>query len=113
MEGMICHGEKKLLPTEFGSQKSCCSRPKSKRSYLILKILLKTDKLVYASTGCQSESTISSFMEEFGNFENINLLHCVSNYPLAPHNCNLGYIQYFKNYFYLMFKCKQRFICHK
>ena len=62
----------------------------------LLKILLKTDKLVYVSTGCQSESTISSFMKEFGNFENINLLHCVSNYPLAPHNCNLGYIQYFK-----------------
>ena len=44
MEGMICHGEKKLLPTEFGSQKSCCSRPKSKRSYLILKILLKNSR---------------------------------------------------------------------
>ena len=38
---MICHGEKKLLPTEFGSQKSCCSKLKSKQSYLILKILLK------------------------------------------------------------------------
>jgi len=63
----------------------------------LLKILLKTDKLVYVSTGCQNEPTISSFMEEFGNYQNINLLHCVSNYPLAHHNCNLGYIRYFKD----------------
>jgi N-acetylneuraminate synthase len=62
----------------------------------LLKLLLKTNKLIYISTGCQNESTISLFMEEFGNFENINLLHCVSNYPLAPHNCNFGYIRYFK-----------------
>jgi sialic acid synthase SpsE len=62
----------------------------------LLKLLLKTNKLIYASTGCQSESDISLFMEEFGNSENINLLHCVSNYPLAPHNCNFGYIRYFK-----------------
>lgn len=62
----------------------------------LLKILLNTNKLIYASTGCQDESAISSFMEEFGRFENINLLHCVSNYPLAPHNCNFGYIRYFK-----------------
>jgi sialic acid synthase SpsE len=62
----------------------------------LLKLLLKTNKLIYVSTGCQNESTISLFMQEFGNFENINLLHCVSNYPLAPHNCNFGYIRYFK-----------------
>jgi len=61
----------------------------------LLKILLKTNKLIYVSTGCQNESTISLFMEEFGNSENINLLHCVSNYPLASHNCNFGYIKYF------------------
>src|SRR6056300_648123 len=41
MADMIYPGEKKLLPTEFGFQKSCCSKLKSKQSYLILKILLK------------------------------------------------------------------------
>ena len=45
MAGMIYHGEKKLPPIEFGSQKSCYSRPKSKQSYLILKILLKNSRL--------------------------------------------------------------------
>jgi sialic acid synthase SpsE len=62
----------------------------------LLKLLLKTNKSIYVSTGCQNELTISLFMEEFGNFKNISLLHCVSNYPLAPHNCNFGYIRYFK-----------------
>jgi A/G-specific adenine glycosylase len=41
MEGMICHGEKKLLPTEFGSQKSCCSRTQVKTVVPYFKILLK------------------------------------------------------------------------
>ena len=65
-------------------------------NHKLLKLLLKKNKKIYVSTGCQSESSIKSFMDSFEKFENINLLHCVSNYPLAPHNCNFGYLKYFK-----------------
>lgn len=60
-------------------------------------LLLNTGKNVYASVGCQSENTIKKIVKKFYNYENLNILYCVSNYPLAPHNCNLSYIKYFQD----------------
>lgn len=63
----------------------------------LTKKLLKSKKKVYMSLGCQIEKTIKNNIKKYSRFENCNFLHCVSNYPLAPHNCNLGYIKYFKD----------------
>jgi sialic acid synthase SpsE len=62
----------------------------------LLKLLLNSGKQIYASIGCQNEDSVKKVLENFANYKNLNILYCVSNYPLAPHNCNLGYIKYFK-----------------
>ena len=59
--------------------------------------LLKSKKKVYISLGCQTELIIKNAIKRYSKFKNYNLLHCVSNYPLAPHNSNLGYIKYFQD----------------
>tara|TARA_B100000767_G_C19749843_1_gene530251 strand:- start:391 stop:2199 length:1809 start_codon:yes stop_codon:yes gene_type:complete len=61
--------------------------------------LLDTGKPVYASLGCQSESSIEFILGKYKKYENLTVLHCVSNYPVLPHNSKIGYITYFKNKF--------------
>lgn len=63
----------------------------------LMSLLLDQQKQVYASLGCQSEYAIKSVLQKMEKYINLDLLHCVSNYPLAPHNCNLQYIKYFND----------------
>jgi|694.fasta_scaffold48168_6 sialic acid synthase SpsE len=58
--------------------------------------LLSTGKEVYISTGTQSESTIESILSSIESFSNWTPLHCISNYPTATHNANLGYLLHLK-----------------
>ena len=63
----------------------------------LIEILLKTKKKIYVSTGCQTEKNIKAIIKKYSKHKTISYLHCVSNYPLSPHNSNIGYIKYFKN----------------
>ena len=56
--------------------------------------LLKLGKEVLISLGMHSEEEIEEVLEEIKAFDNWILLHCVSNYPVANHNVQLGYIKH-------------------
>ena len=58
--------------------------------------LVKTNKKILLSTGCCSETDIEKIAKKYKN-ENIIFLHCISNYPTAMHNSNLGYIRWLKD----------------
>ena len=55
--------------------------------------MLRLEKPVYVSLGCQDEYAIE---QAFGSFEGNNwiALHCVSNYPVSLHNAKLGYLRH-------------------
>jgi N-acetylneuraminate synthase len=58
--------------------------------------LLESKKDVFISVGMHSETEIEQVFNTISNYSNWIPLHCVSNYPLADHNSNLGYIKYLK-----------------
>ena len=63
---------------------------------ILINHLLNLDKYLLISTGTANENTINS------TFSNIKTnkwmpLHCISNYPTASYNSNLGYIMHLKN----------------
>ena len=63
---------------------------------ILINHLLNLDKYLLISTGTANENTINY------TFSNIKTnkwmpLHCISNYPTASYNSNLGYIMHLKN----------------
>jgi sialic acid synthase SpsE len=60
----------------------------------LIKDLLKFEKIVLISTGMHEESEIEKTFEPLEKYSNWIPMHCVSNYPVAPHNAKLGYIKY-------------------
>ena len=60
---------------------------------LITKIL-ESKKDVFISVGMHNETEIEQVFKSISNYPNWIPFHCVSNYPLADHNTNLGYIKY-------------------
>ena len=55
----------------------------------------KTNKPIIMSTGMGSEKEIERAVSIFKNSD-LTLLHCVSDYPLNPHNAFLGNIKILK-----------------
>jgi len=62
----------------------------------LINFLLATEKQVYISTGCHTESEIE-FVFNSLQVDNWLPLHCVSNYPTMSQNARLGYITHLKN----------------
>ena len=62
----------------------------------LIKSLLKLKKEVYISTGAHSEIEIEKTFQQLTAYKNWYPFHCVSNYPTALFNSNLGYIDYLK-----------------
>ena len=56
-------------------------------------------KPVILSTGMHTEKEISLLMSIYGKLfkDNMALMHCVSSYPTADRDVNLGFIKYLKN----------------
>jgi sialic acid synthase SpsE len=63
----------------------------------LIKFLLKTGKSVYISTGMHDEAVVEEIFNQIKDYPNWIPFHCVSNYPVALHNANLGYIEYLQN----------------
>lgn len=55
--------------------------------------LLSLDKYLLISTGASDEQTIDKSFSRINN-KNWMPLHCISNYPTATYNSNLGYIKF-------------------
>ena len=55
--------------------------------------LLSLKKYLLIATGTASEESLVNTFSKIES-ENWSPLHCVSNYPVAPYNANLGYIRY-------------------
>lgn len=60
----------------------------------LIQILLDSSKTVLVSLGMHSEIEIESALERIKTSTNWIPMHCVSNYPVAPHNSRLGYIKH-------------------
>lgn len=66
------------------------------QNFKLIKLLIDTKKQVYISTGAHKEKEIDNVFNFFKEHKNWMPLHCVSNYPVASFNSNLGYIRYLK-----------------
>ena len=62
----------------------------------LIEALLKTSKTVLISLGMHSESEVDGALGRIESSSNWIPMHCVSNYPVAPHNSRLGYIKHLK-----------------
>ncbi len=60
--------------------------------------LLRLDKMVYLSTGMHKEEEVIGALERIVKYANWMPLHCISNYPLANHNVQLGQITHLKRW---------------
>jgi sialic acid synthase SpsE/sugar phosphate isomerase/epimerase len=58
--------------------------------------LINSRKHVYLSVGMHTESEILRTFEKIRKYPNWTPMHCVSNYPVANHNTQLGYIAHLK-----------------
>lgn len=54
---------------------------------------LSTNRMVYISTGCSNERQIRELVNRYAQQDNWMLLHCISNYPVAVRNAQIGYIK--------------------
>ena len=70
-------------------------------NYFLLNSLSKINKSkkIIISTGMASDKEIKNSLKYFSKFKkkNLNLLHCISNYPTKIENINLSSIKYLKN----------------
>ena len=66
------------------------------KNLILVKSLLKLKKHVYISTGAHSEIEIEKTFQQLKAYKNWYPFHCISNYPTALFNSNLGYIDYLK-----------------
>jgi N-acetylneuraminate synthase len=64
-------------------------------NYELIEFLAKSDRPLLISTGAHWEVEIEEALSRIST-DNWFPLHCVSNYPVAPHNSNLSYIGHLK-----------------
>ena len=67
--------------------------------YLLHKFLSKTNSKVIISTGMASLADIRRTLKIYKKKKNVQLLHCVSNYPCSNENLNLKCIKLLENKF--------------
>lgn len=60
--------------------------------------LLHFNRMVYLSTGMHKEDEIDYALDRIANYSNWMPLHCISNYPLANHNIQLGQLKYLQRW---------------
>jgi N-acetylneuraminate synthase len=67
----------------------------------LLKACATTGKPIVMSTGMADDEEIRSAVETIrsAGCENLTLLHCVSNYPISPEECNLSVIEALRSMF--------------
>lgn len=66
-------------------------------NYGLIDAMLDTGKRTYISLGAHSESEIEESLARITSLNNWTPMHCISNYPTAGHNTQLGYITYLRN----------------
>lgn len=65
-------------------------------NYQLIDFFVKKKKPLFISTGAHWENEVEESLSRIST-DNWFPLHCVSNYPVAPHNANLPYIAYLKH----------------
>lgn len=60
--------------------------------------LLLLNRMVYLSTGMHKEDEIIYALDRIASYTNWMPFHCISNYPLANHNTQLGQLNYLQRW---------------
>jgi N-acetylneuraminate synthase len=66
-------------------------------NFELIDAMLATGKQTYLSLGAHSEYEIVRSLTRISSIPNWTPMHCISNYPTAAHNAQLGYITYLRN----------------
>lgn len=66
-------------------------------NFELIDAMLATKKQTYLSLGAHSEFEIETSLMRIATTANWTPMHCISNYPTASHNAQLGYITYLRN----------------